>query len=111
MDRRKFFKDTTLTGAGALLAQRIWAHPSQEEEVSEPVNLMEEVRKYRKIDCHAHVYFTDDSPETQLEYAERLHIDRLVISRNLNPHTEGTPEEFRKNNDLVIKCSNLFART
>lgn len=108
MDRRKFFKDTTLTGAGALLAQRIWSHPSQEEEISEPVNLMEEVRKYRKIDCHAHVYFTDDSPETQLEYAERLHIDRLVISRNLNPHTEGTPEEFRKNNDLVIECMKAY---
>ncbi len=87
-----------------MLAHQIVARPPVEAELPAPKNLMDEVRQYRKIDAHAHVYFSEDSPRTQLDFADRLHIDRLVISRNLNPHTVGTPEDFRKNNDLVIRC-------
>ncbi len=104
MNRRKFFKDVSVAGAGTMLAHQIVARPPVEAELAAPKNLMDEVRQYRKIDAHAHVYFSEDSPRTQLDFADRLHIDRLVISRNLNPHTVGTPEDFRKNNDLVIRC-------
>jgi predicted TIM-barrel fold metal-dependent hydrolase len=69
---------------------------------------MQEVMKYRKIDTHAHVYFTDDSPATQLDYADRLGIEKLVISRNMEPFSKGLPEEFRKCNDLVIRCTKQF---
>lgn len=104
MDRRKFFKETTLAGAGVLMTNQLLVDRKEDVSRSEGMNLMEEVRKYRKIDAHAHVYFSEDSPGTQLDFAERLHIDRLVISRNLNPHTIGSPDDFRKNNDLVIQC-------
>lgn len=104
MDRRKFFKKTSLAGAGVLVTNKFMTGTDAENTGRDAIHLMEEVRKYRKIDCHAHVYFSEDSPAIQLDFAERLHIDRLVISRNLNPHSEGTPEEFRKNNDLVIQC-------
>ena len=87
-----------------MLAHQLVTRPPVEAELPAPKNLMDEVRQYRKIDAHAHVYFSEDSPRTQLDFADRLHIDRLVISRNLNPHTVGTPEDFRKNNDLVIRC-------
>lgn len=66
-------------------------------------NLMKEVMKYRKIDVHAHIYWTDDSPETQLDYGRRLGISKQVISRYLDV-MPGTPDQFRKFNDLTIKA-------
>lgn len=65
------------------------------------MNYMEEVRRYRKIDAHAHVYFTT-TIEEMVDYCERLRIDRLMVSNFLRPNTKGTPEEFRRNNDSVI---------
>ncbi|MGH2564366.1 MAG: amidohydrolase family protein, partial [Ginsengibacter sp.] len=62
------------------------------------------VMKYRKIDAHAHVYFEADSPKTQIDFADRLGIEKLMISRNIEPFSNGLPEEFRKCNDLVLRC-------
>ncbi len=103
MNRRKFFKDATLSGAGLLLTRNLLAD-DQLEMAKRQFDIMDEVRKYKKIDAHAHVYFSDDSPAAQLDFADRLSIDKLMISRNLAPHTKGAPEAFRKNNDLVIRC-------
>lgn len=68
------------------------------------VPLMEEVMRYRKLDSHAHVYFSSDSPAVQIGFADRLGIEKLVISRPMKPGSKGTPEEFRACNDLVLKC-------
>ena len=59
---------------------------------------------YRKINAHAHVYFTDDSPETQIDFANRLGIEKLVISRPMAPGSKGLPEEFIQCNDLIIQA-------
>ncbi len=105
MNRRKFFIDAALSGSGVLLGQSLMGgRPEEQNHNSVEVNLMDEVRKYRKIDSHAHVYFSDDSPGAQLDFADRLSIDKLMISTNIAPHTEGKPEQFRKNNNLVIQC-------
>jgi predicted TIM-barrel fold metal-dependent hydrolase len=66
-------------------------------------NLMKEVMKYRKIDTHAHIYWTTDSPGIQLDFGKRLGIDKQVISRYLDV-MPGTPDQFRKFNDLTIKA-------
>ena len=63
---------------------------------------MKEVMSYRKIDSHAHVFFSDDSPATQIDLADRLGIEKLVISRPMAPGSKGLPEEFIKCNDLVL---------
>lgn len=105
MNRRKFFRDTALSGSGVLLGQGLMGKGTEGQTVNKAeVDLMDEVRKYRKIDSHAHVYFSDDSPRAQLDFADRLSIDKLMISVNIAPHTKGMPEQFRKNNDLVIHC-------
>lgn len=70
-------------------------------------DLMKEVMKYRKIDAHAHIYFTDSSPEEQLDFGKRLGIDKQVISRYLSV-MPGTPEQFREYNDLTIKAMNEY---
>lgn len=105
MNRRKFFKDTALSGSGVLMGQRLMGRrPEEQTHNRVGVSLMDEVRKYRKIDSHAHVYFSEDSPRVQLDFADRLSIEKLMISTNIAPHTKGTPAQFRKNNDLVIRC-------
>lgn len=105
MNRRKFFKDTALSGSGILLGHGLMGRiPDEPSHSRDGFNLMDEVRKYRKIDSHAHVYFSDDSPGAQLDFADRLNIDKLMISVNIAPHTKGTPEQFRKNNDLTLQC-------
>lgn len=68
-------------------------------------DIMKEVMAYRKIDSHAHVFFTEDSPATQIDLADRLGIEKLVISRPMVPGSKGLPEEFIRCNDLVLKAT------
>ena len=102
MNRRKFFSTSAVSVSGIALGAHLSGFKSKEKPVMEN-DLMKEVMKYKKIDSHAHVYFTSDSPETQIEYADRLGIDKLVISRPMRPGSKGLPEEFIGCNDLILK--------
>ena len=111
-NRRKFIYGSAVTAAGLLIGNRLKGmigsgNPGVDEGVtlsSKPgkYDLMAEVMKYRKIDAHAHNYFTKDSPGQQLDFGERLGIEKQVISRYLSV-IPGTPEQFREYNDLTIK--------
>lgn len=109
INRRGFVAGTAATAAGILLGRNLDAMPVHEEgpneELSVPsgYDIMKDVFKYRKIDAHAHIYFTADSPGTQLDYGDRLGIEKQVISRYLSVFP-GTPEQFREYNDLTIKA-------
>lgn len=110
MNRRNFVTRGAASMAGMLMSSPLVgtaANPKQNEEPPlsglQPYNLMKEVMKYRKIDTHAHIYWTDDSPESQLASGKRLGIEKQVISRYLDV-MPGTPEQFRKFNDLTIKA-------
>lgn len=107
INRRKFVTSTAATAAGILFSNSLkgMSPPDKEEMEAHPAryDIMEDVLKYRKIDAHAHIYFTDDSPGTQLDYGERLGIDKQVISRYLSVFP-GTPDQFREYNDLTIKA-------
>lgn len=108
INRRKFISGMALGAPGMLIGTQLKAAPERDSAEKEASNrrkydLMKEVMKYRKIDTHAHIYWTEDSPETQLDFGRRLGIDKQVISRYLNV-MPGTPEDFRKFNDLTIKA-------
>lgn len=109
INRRGFVAGTAATAAGILLGRNLDAMPVHEEgpneELSVPsgYDIMKDVFKYRKIDAHAHIYFTADSPGTQLDFGDRLGIEKQVISRYLSVFP-GTPEQFREYNDLTIKA-------
>ena len=110
INRRKFVARSAAGAAGMLLGSRVkaMAQPYEKEEEGPSssklkYDLMKDVMKYRKIDTHAHIYFTDDSPGYQLDFGERLAIDKQVISRYLSV-MPGTPEQFRQYNDLTIKA-------
>lgn len=117
MNRRKFVTNTASATTGILLgalsgkagdeAGSKSAGTYKQSVEKQKFDLMNEVRKYRKIDTHAHIYFSDNSPREQLEFGERLHIDKQVISRYLDV-MPGTPEQFRKYNDLTIKAMKAY---
>lgn len=100
--RRQFITGTAASAAGLMTMNNLPGFPlAMAEEAS--FDLMQEVRKYRKIDAYATSNFSDSSLMSQIDYADRLGIEKLFIAM---PMTEikGTPEEFRAMNDTVRKA-------
>ena len=91
---------TVLAGGAHLLSCTL--KEERDKHGASTYDVMRELKKYRKIDSHAHVYFTADSPETQIDFADRLGIDKLVISRPIAPGSEGKPADFINCNYLVL---------
>lgn len=116
-NRRKFVAQTAAGAAGILIGSSFKnrvssALPAYEQEddahsKAGKFDLMKEVMKYRKIDAHAHIYWSKDSPEIQLDFGRRLGIEKQVISRYLDV-MPGSPEQFRKFNDLTIQAIKKF---
>lgn len=107
ISRRKFFTDTTISAAGIVLGSSLIGCSSSKESAISSYNIMQKVMKYRKIDTHAHVNLGHGGPEVLIDVADRLGIERMVISR---PIVEGkaTPEEFIESNNIVLKALKLF---
>lgn len=108
INRRKFIGNMVASGTAMMMGPHLLSCSGRDEtgadESETSYNIMKEVMKYRKIDSHAHVFFTPDSPETQIDFADRLGIEKLIISRPMAPGSKGTPDEFIRCNDLVLKC-------
>lgn len=108
INRRSFMTRTVLSVAGmvagAPLANCSSKNEIKRQEGASSFDVMKEIMSYRKIDAHAHVFFSDDSPEAQIGFADRLGIEKLVISRPMRPGSKGLPEEFRACNDLVMRA-------
>lgn len=112
INRRKFITNSASSVAGIMLAGPLMRCSSRD--VAAPhrsgasFDVMKEVMAYRKIDAHAHVYFSDDSPAAQIDIADRLAIEKMVISRPMAPGSKGLPEEFIACNDLVLRAVKQF---
>jgi predicted TIM-barrel fold metal-dependent hydrolase len=104
IDRRTFIGRAGLSIAGVMLGEQLSGKAAPASATSAGFDVMKEVKAYRKIDSHAHVFFTEDSPATQIDIADRLFIEKLMISRPMVPGSKGLPEEFIKCNDLVLKA-------
>lgn len=70
-------------------------------------DLMKQVRKYKKLDAYATSPLTPDNLKYQLEFADRLGIEKMFIA---NPMTEieATPEQFIALNNKVAKAVKEF---
>jgi len=109
MDRRKFFETTALSSAGILVGGSLAGCTRRTEPEISAYNIMSEVMKYRKIDSHEHVDLYHGGPEVQIDYADRLGIEKLIISKPVATQT-GSPEEFREANDDVLRAMKLYPR-
>jgi len=103
INRRKFLAGTSLSTAGIILGSNLIGCASKKESGMSSYDIMKEVAKYRKIDCHVHLYFTPDTVDEQLSFADRLGIEWLSISRPVTGDT-GTQEEVIRCNDLIINA-------
>jgi len=105
--RRKFLGNAGVSGAGFLLASRLTESATEDRSTSSDFDLMKEVKQYRKLDAHAHVGLDPGDEEKQIEFGDRLGIEKLCVSRPIT-NFSGTepegPEEVRRCNDLVISA-------
>ena len=109
MDRRKFVSKSAKSAAALMAGSGLMSFRSDgtfldREPESSKKDWMKEVLKYRKIDAHAHVDETFYKPEVNLDFADRLGIEKMMISNFLRPFKEGTPDDFRTRNDFTIRC-------
>ena len=82
------------------------ARPAAARPAAAPAwDILAEVRKYRKVDSHNHVFLSPrQTAKAVVEAADRLSIERLVISL---PRGD-TPDGFRAANQTVLKAVKEF---
>lgn len=109
--RRKFLANSGLSAAGLMLGSTLTTCTSEKKSKPSEYDLMSEVHKYRKMDSHAHVGFREGDIDKQIEIADRLGIDKLVISRPVTNFSGKDPErqeDVIANNDLVLKAMKKY---
>ncbi|MFC2124869.1 amidohydrolase family protein [Bacteroidota bacterium] len=109
--RRKFLVNTGLSASGILLGSTLTTCSSERKSKPAEYDLMSEVHKYRKMDAHAHVGFGENDIDKQIEIADRLGIDKLVISRPVTNFSGKEPErqeDVVANNNLVLEAMKKY---
>jgi predicted TIM-barrel fold metal-dependent hydrolase len=106
MNRRKFFRNTALSTAGILVGSQFADLSARPASAPASNDLMKEVMKYPKIDAHAHVWENGNNVDAQIDFADRLGIDKLAISRPLTQPIpkDATPEAFIEANNTVLNA-------
>jgi hypothetical protein len=107
IDRRAFFEKSAVSTAGLMLGGMVAGCSMSKDNGISDYDVMAEVMKYRKIDAHEHAYLYEGGPEVQIDLADRLGIEKLIISRPVVTQT-GTPVEFREANDKVLMAMKLY---
>jgi predicted TIM-barrel fold metal-dependent hydrolase len=110
LNRRKFFKDTAFSTAGLIIGCNLKSLSDKSTPNTSSYNIMKEVRRYRKINSHEHVGLSSSTLEYQIDFADRLGMEKLVISKPITRGTreEAKPEMFRENNNQVLKAMKQF---
>ena len=105
INRRKFFHDTAFSAAGIILCNNLAAADIKGGRPSSSFDIMKETMKFRKINAHEHVGM-GGSLESQLDFADRLGIEKLEISRPIAAGgvSKATPDDVRKCNDIVLEA-------
>ncbi len=72
-----------------------------------PYDVMKEALKYRKLDAHAHAHLGRDVTAVDYEFMNRFNIERSYVSNPMS-NGPGTPEQFRRHNDLVYSAMQKY---
>ncbi|HEY0666976.1 MAG TPA: amidohydrolase family protein [Sphingobacteriaceae bacterium] len=112
INRRTFLKGTGLSAAGIVIA-----NTGLSQAIGQPLQIsgslryriMDEVMKFRKIDAYANAYSNNIKlAKSQIEYADKLGIDKLFISVPIAYKMGKTPDEFRDYNNQVLKAMKQY---
>ncbi len=68
---------------------------------------IKQMMQYRKLDAHVHLGLSNDPPELNVDFAERLGITRMFISKPVT-RGPGAPEDFRACNDVILKAMKKY---
>jgi predicted TIM-barrel fold metal-dependent hydrolase len=111
LNRRKFFRDTLYSSAGIMMGSNFAGFSDAEMSSGPGFDIMKEVMKYRKIDAHEHVGL-GGTVEAQIDIADRLNIEKLVISKPIPDYAANVPPAtsaaFRKCNDEVLSAMKRY---
>jgi len=112
LNRRQFMMSTAATAAGLLIGKNLIGNDRVGTEAFYQQNekrssLMRSVMSYRKLDAHAHVGLGVETPRDYIDFADRLGIEKLIISKPVT-RGEAPPEEFKASNDYVLKAVKEF---
>lgn len=105
--RRKFIRGSAVTAATAMLAPTV-AHSAAGSAIPRSsYDIMQEVRRYPKIDSYATSNFSTENLRSQIDFADRFHIEKLFIAM---PMTEikNSPDEFTAMNATVHKAMKAY---
>ncbi|MCE6992488.1 amidohydrolase family protein [Dyadobacter sp. CY323] len=113
ISRRKFMAGTVASTVGIATTTHLAGRAYSGTEISSPAKpkrepLMEEVMRYKKIDAHAHVGGGHGTPAEVADFAERLGIHKVMISKPMAPGSAGVPSEFRACNDVIYSAMKEF---
>ena len=108
MHRRRFFETSVISSAGILLGNALVACTSKVKSDLKSYDIMQDVMKYRKIDAHEHTDLHFGGPEVQIDYADRLGIEKLVVSKPVVGTAKGSPDEFRECNNIVLNAMKQY---
>jgi len=106
INRRKFFRNTAFSTAGIIMGGELFDLSAGYNPAPAQDDIMAEVMKYRKIDAHEHVWENGNNVDAQIDFADRLGIEKLAISRPLTQPTpkDATPEAFKEANNTVLNA-------
>jgi len=109
--RRKFLGYAGLSSTGILFGNALTGWSEKRKSNAFDFDMMEEVLKYRKIDAHAHVGFEQGDIDEQIDFADRLGIEKLCISNPITNYSGKEPEDpskVRANNDIILKAMKKY---
>lgn len=114
-NRRRFINSTALATVAATLAVR-FPEAKAVDDVNkgqaaievQSYSLKQEVLKYRKIDAYANAYADEKMAGKQMDFADRLGIEKLILSVPVARAMGKTQREIRQYNDLVIKATKRY---
>ncbi|MGV3686349.1 MAG: amidohydrolase family protein [Daejeonella sp.] len=115
ISRREFALRSALAAGGVLAGSKLKGAVNARQsagistaEHPAVYNLMDEVRKYRKIDAYANAAQNPTQSETQMRYADRLHIEKLVLAVPVATTMGGSREQIRAYNDTVARATRTY---
>lgn len=108
INRRTFFKNTSLSAAAIMAGSSIAGCAGGREPEISSYDIMKDILQYRKFDAHCH---PESDLGKQIELADRLGITRMQISNpvtNFSGSEPEGPEEVRRNNDVVLDAMKQY---
>ena len=100
--RRDFIRGSAASAAGVMMAPD-FNGSLERMDPRAGYDIMRELAKYRKIDAYATSSLTPEHLALQLDFADRLGIEKMFIAMPMT-EIEATPDEFRAMNEAVCKA-------